>query len=38
MYLSIVAFEVANVLKGEGGEELDEVGVGGSKHLTTIAE
>ena len=30
--------EVANVLKGEGREELDEIGVGSCKHVATIAE
>lgn len=37
-YLSVVTLEVADVLKGEGGEELDEVSVGSCKHLATIAE
>ena len=37
-YLSIVSFEVANVLKGVGREELDEIGVGSGKHVATIAE
>ena len=30
-YLSIVAFEIANILKGIRGEELNEGGVGSSK-------
>ena len=38
LYLSIVAFEVANVLKSVRGEELNESGVSSSKQVTTIAE
>lgn len=37
-YFSIVSLEVANVVKSEGGEELDEVSVGSGKHVATIAE
>lgn len=38
MYLPVVSLEVANVLKGVRREELDEVGVGSSKHMAAIAE
>ena len=37
-YLSVVPLEVANVLKGVGREELNEIGVGSCKHVATIAE
>ena len=37
-YLSVVSLEIANVLKGVGREELDEIGVGSCKHVATIAE
>ncbi len=36
--LSIVPLEVADVLKCVRGEELDEIRVGCSKHVTAIAE
>ena len=36
--LSVVALEVASVLKGEGGEDLDEVCVGRCKQVTTVTE
>ena len=37
-HLAVVALEVSDVLKGVGGEDLDEVGVGGGKHVATVAE
>ena len=37
-HLAVVSLEVANVLEGVGGEDLDEVGVGCGKHVATIAE
>ena len=37
-YFSIMSFEVANVLKGKSGKELNEIRIGCSEHLPTIAE
>ena len=37
-HLAVVPLEVADVLKGVGGEDLDEVGVGCGKHVATVAE
>ena len=36
--LPIVALEVARVLKREGGEQLNEVSVGCSKQVASVAE
>lgn len=33
-----MAFQISSVLKGEGGEELNEVGIGCSKQVATMAE
>lgn len=38
MYLSIVAFQIPSILKGEGGEELNEVGIGCSKQVATVTK
>ena len=37
-YLSIVTFEVSNILKSVRGKELNESGVSSGKQVTSIAE